>query len=125
MVKATTIKDVLAVQDKLGDVRGQIEQLVAEKAQLEGRAAFGTLTVIFSLPATPASEAVRQSWDPATDVDAATGALFGLGQAATSFGIWLGIVGLPLLVVAAIVVAIGWRLRRLFSGRTTVEPGVS
>jgi hypothetical protein len=125
MVKATTIRDVLDVQGKLGDVRGQIEQLVVEKAQLEGRAAFGTLTVAFSLPARPASEAVRQGWDPATDVDAATGALLGVGQATASLGIWLGIVGLPLLVVGVVVVAIGWRLRRLIAGRTTAEPGVS
>ena len=76
-------------------------------------------------PATPASEVVRQGWDPATDVDAATGALLGVGQATASLGIWLGIVGLPLLVVGVVVVAIGWRLRRLIAGRTTAESGAS
>jgi len=122
MVKSTAIRDVLDVQTKLTDVRGQIEQLVAEKSVLEGRAAFGTLTVVFNLPATPAAEEVRRGWDPATDIDRATGALLGLGQAVATLGIWLGIVGLPLLVVIAVTTAITWRIRRVMAGRGTVQP---
>ena len=122
MVKSTAIRDVLDVQTKLTDVRGQIEQLVAEKSVLEGRAAFGTLTVVFNLPATPAAEEVRRGWDPATDIDRATGALLGLGQAVATVGIWLGIVGLPLLVVIAVTTAITWRIRRVMAGGGTVQP---
>jgi hypothetical protein len=121
MVKSTGIRDVLDVQAKLTDVRGQIEQLVAEKSVLEGRAAMGTLTVVFKLPATPAAEEVRRGWDPATDVDRATGALLGLGQAAATVGIWLGIVGLPLLVVVAVTAAIAWRVRRVMGRRGAVQ----
>jgi hypothetical protein len=123
MVKSTGIRDVLDVQAKLTDVRGQIEQLVAEKTTLEGRAAFGTLTVVFNLPATPAAEEARRGWDPATDIDKATGALLGLGQATATVGIWLGIVGLPLLLVIAITAAIVWRARRVMAGRGSVQPG--
>ena len=122
MVKSTGIRDVLDVQAKLTDVRGQIEQLVAEKTVLEGRAAFGTLTVVFNLPATPAAEEVRRGWDPATDVDRATGALLGLGQAVATLGIWLGIVGLPLLMVIAVTAAIAWRVRRVMAIRGSVQP---
>jgi hypothetical protein len=125
MAKAVKISEVLDVQAKLTDVRGQIEQLVAEKQQLEQRAAFGTLTVVFSLPVTPKAEAVRLGWDPATDVDRATGALLGIGQAAATVGIWFGIVGLPLLVVLAILAVIGWRLRRTITDRRAVQPGAS
>jgi hypothetical protein len=123
MARAVKISEVLDVQAKLTDVRGQIEQLVAEKQQLEQRAAFGTLTVVFSLPVTPKAEAVRLGWDPATDVDRATGALFGIGQAAATAGIWFGIVGLPLLVVLAILAVIAWRVRRTMSSRRAVQPG--
>jgi len=123
MAKAVKISEVLDVQAKLTDVRGQIEQLVAEKQQLEQRAAFGTLTVVFSLPVTPKAEAVRLGWDPATDVDRATGALLGIGQAAATLGIWFGIVGLPLLVVLAILGVIAWRVRRTMSSRRAVQPG--
>src|SRR5258706_13676992 len=120
MAKAVKISEVLDVQAKLTDVRGQIEQLVAEKQQLEQRAAVGTLTVVFSLPVTPKAEAVRLGWDPATDVDRATGALLGIGQAAATTGIWFGIVGLPLLVVLAILAVIAWRLRRTINDRRIV-----
>ena len=122
MARAVKISEVLDVQAKLTDVRGQIEQLVAEKQQLEQRAAFGTLTVVFSLPVTPKAEAVRLGWDPATDVDRATGALLGIGQAAATLGIWFGIVGLPLLVVLAILGVVAWRVRRTMSSRRAVQP---
>jgi hypothetical protein len=125
MGQATKIADVLAVQGELTTVRGEIERLVAEKALLEERAAFGTLTVVFSLPATPATEEVRRGWDPATDADRATGTLISLGQAATSSAIWLGIVGLPVAIVVLIVVALFWRIARLVSRRGSVAPGQS
>jgi hypothetical protein len=125
MAQATKIADVLAVQGELTTVRGEIERLVAEKALLEERAAYGTLTVVFSLPATPATEEVRRGWDPATDADRATGTLISLGQAATSSAIWLGIVGLPVAIVVLIVVALFWRVARFMSRRGSVAPGQS
>ncbi len=123
MSKATKIADVLAVQTELTTVRGEIERLVAEKALLEERAAYGTLTVVFSLPLTPATEEVRRGWDPATDADRATGTLIGFGQTAVSLAIWLGIVGLPLLIAGLVVAAIAWRIGRLVIRRATAEPG--
>jgi hypothetical protein len=125
MVKASTIKDVLEVQRQLGDVRGQVEQLVAEKASLEQRAAFGTLTVVFSLPVTPKVEEVRRDWDPAADIDRASGTLIRLGQKAASAGIWLAIVGLPLLLVVAVVAVVAWRFRRIMGRWMAPEPGGS
>jgi hypothetical protein len=125
MAKAAKISEVLDVQSKLTDVRGEIEQLVAEKASLENRAAFGTLTVVFRLPATTATEVVKRGWDPAADVDRASGALLGIGQTAASLSIWFGIVGLPLLVILAISAAVAWRLRRLIVRREEAEPAGS
>ena len=121
MGQATKISDVLAVQAELTTVRGEIERLVAEKTLLEERAAYGTLTVVFSLPATPATEEVRRGWDPATDADRATGTLISLGQAAASSAIWLGIVGLPLLIAGSIVAAVAWRIGRFVSRRGSIE----
>ena len=97
MAQATKIADVLDVQGELTKVRGEIERLVAEKAHLEERAAFGTLTVTYNLPATPADQEVRRGWDPATDADRATGTLIGDrpgGRRRSRSG--SAIVGLPL-----------------------------
>jgi hypothetical protein len=123
MGQATKIADVLAVQGELTTVRGEIERLVAEKALLEERAAYGTLAVVFSLPATPATDEVRRGWDPATDADRATGTLISLGQSAASVGIWLGIVGLPLAIVGTILAFLAWRVGRRVTRRAAAEPG--
>ena len=125
MAQATRIADVLAVQGELTKVREEIERLIAEKTVLEERAAFGTLTVTYNLPATPATEEVRRGWDPASDADRATGTLISVGQSAASLAIWLGIVGLPLAILAAIVVGLAWRVGRFVSKRGAVEPGAS
>ncbi len=122
MAQATKISDVLAVQGELTKVREEIERLVAEKTVLEGRAAFGTLTVTYNLPATPATEEVRRGWDPASDADRATGTLIGVGQTAASVAIWLGIVGLPIAIVVAIIAGLAWRVARSVSRRGAVEP---
>ena len=130
MAKATRIDDVLSVQKQLTDTRGQIEELTAQKGSLEDRAAFGSLAVTFVLPPAPAPAATRPpGWDPARDVDAASARLVRIGQRATTAGIWVAIVGLPLLAALAVFVALaaafGWiawktvgRLRRTFDPGT-------
>jgi Domain of unknown function (DUF4349) len=124
MAQATKIPDVLEVQGKLTEVRGEIERLSAEKAHLEEQAAFGTLTVTFLLPLPPAVEEVRAGWDPAADADAAAGTLISFGQRMTSFGIWVAIVALPIGLVLLACVALVLVARRLI-GRTQARPGES
>jgi hypothetical protein len=125
MAQATKISDVLDVQAELTKVRGEIEQLVAQKAQLEERAAFGTLTVVFLLPTTPATVEAQRGWDPAVDADRATGTLIGVGQGAASLAIWLGIVGLPLGLVGLIAVVIVARVARFVTRHGAAEAGTS
>ena len=122
MAKATKIEDVLDVQTQLTDTRGEIEELTAQKAQLEDRAAYGSLTVAFHVPApakavaTPRPAAV---WDPGKDVDEATAKLIRVGQRATTAGIWITIVGLPILIALAIALGIAWLIWRFISRRRT------
>jgi len=113
MARATKISDVLDVQKQLTDTRGEIERLVADKTQLEGRAAYGSLKVTFNLPTPAAVTTAAKGWDPATDVDRATGKLIAIGQRATSAGIFLAIVGLPVLIVGGVLLLVAWQLYRL------------
>jgi uncharacterized protein DUF4349 len=124
MEQATKIPDVLDVQSKLTDVRGEIERLAAQKAHLEEQAAFGTLIVTFVLPVPPVVEEAKAGWDPAADADAATGALIGMGQRLASLGIWVAIVGVPIAIGLGILLAfvfLAWRLGRR-SGADAIEP---
>ena len=109
MARATRIQDVLDVQGQLTDTRGQIEELTAQKSGLEDRAAFGSLSVTFQLPPSPAPPATRPpGWDPARDVDAAAAKLVRIGQKGATAGIWFTIVGLPLLLALAIALVVAW-----------------
>jgi hypothetical protein len=123
MAQATKISDVLDVQAELTGVRGEIEQLVAQKQGLEERAAFGTLSVVFRLPATPVTEEVQRGWDPATDVDRAAATLIGLGQGVASGAIWLAIVGLPLLLTLGLIVVVSRRLGQALRQGGEAEAG--
>lgn len=105
MAKATKIGDILDVQGQLTVVRGEIEQLSTEKAHLEDQAALGTLTVSFAVPV-PAVTTTREGWDPAAEVDRAVASLVGMFQGLASFGIWLAIVGLPILVAVGLVLLV-------------------
>ena len=117
MVKATKISDILEVQQQLTIVREQIEQLSTEKAHLEDQAALGTLSVSYTVPV-PAVTETAKGWDPAAEVDRAIASLFGLLQGIASIGIWLLIVGLPILLAGALAVAVLLLvLRRLGLGR--------
>jgi hypothetical protein len=114
MAKATKIPDILEVQGQLTTVRSEIEQLTAQREQLADQAAYGTLAVTWSTPAAPVVE-TRNAWDAAAEFERAVAALLSVGQVLTSAGIWLVIVGLPLLIVFAIPALIVWALARRLS----------
>lgn len=106
--RAEKVRDVLAVQERLDGVRGEIEQLSAQLEQLSGLANLSTLTVTLVPQDEPVDRAAA-GWDPGGTLDSALAALVSIGQGAASFGIWLGVVGLPIAVVAALVALLAWR----------------
>jgi len=121
MDKATAIKDVLSVQAELTTVRGQIEQLTAEKAHLEERAAYSSLTVTFVLKPAPVLVEQQGQFDPASEVDAASASLVSVLQGVATAGIWFGIVWLPILIALGVATLIGALVVRRFRRSTTRE----
>jgi len=106
-------RDLLEIQARLTDTRGQIERLTAQEQQLQDQAAYATLNVTFGTEAVAVTEAAAR-WDPAAEVDRASATLLGMGQAVLSFLIVFTIVWLPLIASIAIVVGISlWVARRL------------
>jgi hypothetical protein len=100
--RATKVSDVLEVQNRLSDVRGQIEQLEAQRVHLNDQASLGTLQVTYGLEVVAVVEASK-GWNPGQEVDRASASLIGALQALTSAGIWFVIVWLPILVGLAII----------------------
>lgn len=107
--RATDIEDILTIQARLDQVRGQIEQLQAQLDQLSELASLATLTVTLVPAAEPVEEAAS-AWDPGAIFDSAVAALVGLGQALAAAAIWLVILGLPLAIMLAILAWVGLRL---------------
>jgi hypothetical protein len=122
MTKATKIPDVLEVQAQLTGVRQEIEQLTAQKASLEARAALATLTIGFSLPPVVAVTQVREGWDPAAEIDRAAATLVGLGQGLVGGAIWVVIVVLPLALLVGLIVGVAWLVARRLRHRAAPGP---
>jgi hypothetical protein len=119
--QAAKIDDILAVQTRLDDVRGQIEQLQAQHKELTGLADLSTLTVTL-IPSALQQAAGR--WDPGKTVADAFAALVDVGQNVGDGVIWFGIVWLPVLIGLAIVVVLVWRLVPGMRSRVRREPKI-
>ncbi len=114
--KATKVSDVLEVQARLTDTRGQIEQLDGQLKDLNDRAAYSALTVQFNVPVV-AVDVAAKGWEPSTIVDEAAATMVSLLQGLATAAIWFGIVWLPVLLVLGIVTLIViWIARRLGVG---------
>lgn len=111
MVRAETIDDVLAVQRELTEVRGEIESLTAQRDRLADQAAMSTLTVTYSVPVEPISQAT-EGWDLGREVSSALASLVVVLQRLASFGIWLAIVVVPVVVPVLLVVWVVYRLAK-------------
>ena len=122
MAQATKISDILDVQNQLTNVQGQIEQLSTEKAHLSDQAALGTLAVTYSLPVVAVAQ-VSSGWSLSTEFDRAVAQLIQLGQGLAVAGVWLLVVGLPILFGLLLVAALAiFSARRLGLGRPPVIP---
>ena len=108
VARAERVEDILAVQSRLDEVRGQIEQLTAQLEAIEGQAALSTLTITLIPKAAPIVEQT-QAWDPGAQLDRALASLVGVGQGLLDGAIWFAVVWLPILLVLAAVVLVALR----------------
>jgi len=109
MDRAERVEDILAIQNQLFQVRGEIEAMQAQLEYFNDQAAMATLTVSI-IPG--AVEQATTDFDPGAIVQEAVAQLVGFGQWLVSAGIWFVIVGLPALVVLGIALFIGIRVMR-------------
>jgi hypothetical protein len=122
--KAPKISDLLEIEARLTETRGQIEQLSAQQAGLSDKAAMATLTVTYGTEVVAVTQAA-QRWDPGAEVDRATATLLGIGQALASLAIVFAIVWLPVLLALSLIGVIAVvAARRLGWRRPVVSPNV-
>jgi hypothetical protein len=119
--KAPKVSDLLEIQSRLTDTRGEIERLSAQQANHQDQAALATLSVTFGVKPVEVTK-TTEGWDPAAEVDRASATLIGLGQGIVSFAIVLAIVWLPILIVVGIVSLIGLAVARRLGWRRAGDP---
>lgn len=107
---ATDVSDLLAVTAQLDAVRGQIEQLAAEEAALADQVERSLLTLTLYPPATPIADAA-DGFDPGRVAAEAVALLVGIGRGAVSVAIYALVLGLPLGLIALVVL---FAVRRLW-----------
>lgn len=117
--QAVKVDDILAVQTRLDDVRGQIEQLRAQHKELSGLADLSTLTVTL-IPS--ALQQAAGNWDPGKTIADAFAALVGVAQSVGNGAIWFVIVWLPALIGLGILVLLALRLVPGLRARISREP---
>ena len=100
--RAERIDDVLVVQSRLDEVRGQIEQLNGQLQTVEGQADLSTLTVTI-IPRGEPIAAVQATWDPGVQLDGALATLVGMGQGILDALIWFVIVWMPILLLLGLI----------------------
>jgi len=102
VARAERVEDILAVQSRLDQVRGEIEQLQAQLDALEGQAALSTLTITLVPVETPVATTAA-AWDPGGQLDRALASLVGIGQGLFDGLIWFAVVWLPILFILAVI----------------------
>jgi Domain of unknown function (DUF4349) len=107
--RAERIEDILAIQNQLFQVRGEIEAMQAQLDYFNDQAAMATLTVTI-VPG--AVEQATTDFDPGAIVQDTVAQLVAVGQSLVAAGIWFVIVGLPVILVLAIVVYVLIRVMR-------------
>jgi hypothetical protein len=103
--KSAKVTDLLEVEQRLTQVRSEIESMDAQRAAIADRVAYGTLVTSFGADVAAVSQAADE-WDPAREVDEATATLLSSLQGLASGLIWFGIVWLPFLAVLVVVVLV-------------------
>jgi hypothetical protein len=122
MDRSGRIEDVLAVQLRLEDVRGQIEQLEAQRANLADQAALSTLTTSWYTPVAAVAVA-QEGWDLGDEVDMALAQTVEALQGVASLGVWVAVVALPLLGLPLLVLAVAFMLLRRRARRDGASGG--
>ena len=108
---ATTVGEVLAVQEHLAIVRSEIESLQGQVNYLTNRTDLATISVTISEEPT-AETASDSKFDPARDANSAVALVITLGQRALTVLIWAAIIGAAVGIPVGLAAFIYWLVTR-------------
>jgi hypothetical protein len=111
--QAKSLSDTLAIEQRLTDVEGQIEQIEAHLNALNGQTTFYMVTITLAPVYTPAPDSPSAPWNPGQTFHDALTAALGFGQGLVSVLIWLATFAIYLIPVVVIFLLVRrWRRAR-------------
>lgn len=111
--QAKSLSDTLAIEQRLTDVEGQIEQIEAHLNALNGQTTYYMVTITLMPVYTPAPDSPSAPWNPGQTFHDALTAALGFGQGLISVLIWLATFAIYLIPVVVIFLLVRrWRRAR-------------
>ena len=111
--QAKSLSDTLAIEQRLTDVEGQIEQIEAHLNALNGQTTYYMVTITLVPLYTPAPDSPSAPWNPGQTFHDALSAALGFGQGLVSVLIWLATFAIYLIPVVIIFLLVRrWRRTR-------------
>jgi Domain of unknown function (DUF4349) len=111
--QAKSLSDTLAIEQRLTDVEGQIEQIEAHLNALNGQTTYYMVTITLVPVYTPAPDSPSAPWNPGQTFHDALTAALGFGQGLVSVLIWLATFAVYLIPVVVIFLLVRrWRRAR-------------
>lgn len=112
MGQASSLSDVLTIEQRLTDVEGQIEDMQAHLMLLSGQTTYYTVQIVLN-PPDSATITAPEPWSPGQVFQQAWGAALVFGQVLLTLFIWLGVFCIYVVPVGALV----WFGRRFINRR--------
>lgn len=116
MGQASSLSDVLTIEQRLTDVEGQIEQIEARLNHIAGETTFYTVQIQL-IPITAGKVIVAPPWDPGQVFHSAFESAKAFGEGLVSLLIWLGVFAIYIVPALLIIWFVIWFVRRTLHRR--------
>jgi hypothetical protein len=120
--RTSDAEDILAVYERLTEVRGRIEQIKGRMQYLENMSAMATITVEL-IPSELMQPITVAGWHPTGTVRSAIRALVNALQFFVDAVIWIVLFGLPVLIIIAVPFVVLWYVIRWLRRRKRKSTG--
>jgi type IV secretory pathway TrbD component len=122
MSQAKSLTDVLAIDQRLTDVEGQIEQIEAHLNQLTGQTTYYTVQIQL-LPLASYTPPVTQSWSPAAIFHDALASARAFGEGLLTLLIWLAVYAIYIVPLGVVIWLVVRYMRRRSAREATSNVG--
>ena len=111
------MQDIITIEEQLGRIRGEIEQVTGRMKFLDNQVSLSTINITYSEPVPSVKKVI--DWDVSRSASGALNALTAIGRALVTLVIWIVIVFVPIGLVLFVAYKI---VRRWITKHTTSEP---